>query len=287
MSKQKVRQRRRASRAPHSVSQQQHRLSRRKVLMVICIALLLSITGILAQWRSAQLASNAALVASVPTSTPSPLSLSKEYIYAGGKLIATEEPSNISTLVTAPAALLASTTSTAQINLSWTASNGSVAYYQIERSANLNGPYALLPSQPNTNAFADTGVTVGTAYLYRVRAVDTSGYFSPYSNVDLATAVTFLDDPLASAAPIKAQHLVELRQAVNAVRVTAGLGPASWTDAAPQGARIKALHVQELRTMLDQALAALNLPIQSYTDPNLTNARVKKEHFEQLRQRVK
>jgi hypothetical protein len=217
----------------------------------------------------------------VPTPTPTPLSLSKEHIYAGSKLVATEEPSSISTLVSAPSNLVATTASAAQINLSWTASTGPVDHYEIDKSG------ASQPIITTTNSFTDTSLAPGAAYLYRVRVFDTAGHYSPYSNFDLATAVTFLDDPLSSTTAIKAQHLIELRQAINAVRATAALDEATWTDASPQGGRIKAQHVQEMRTALDQALTALNLPVQAYTDPNLTNVRIKKEHFQQLRDRMK
>lgn len=290
MSKPQARHRRKQQRAQHTQSDlsRPRRLSRRKLMLVIGIGLLLSLTGgLFAQWRAARVTSKLGLPAPVPTPTPSPLSLSKEYIYTGGKLVATEEPSTISMLVTAPTALVASTGSAAQLNLSWTASTGPVAHYQIERSLSINGPYTLLASETTTNSFTDTSVSSGTAYLYHVRAVDTSGSFSQYSNIDLATAVSFIDDPLASNTPIKAQHLLEIRQAVNAVRVAAGLSVATWTDASPQGVRIKAQHVQEMRTALDQALGALSLPIQPYTDSSLTNGRIKKEHFQQLRDRVK
>jgi hypothetical protein len=69
--------------------------SRKKLRAVAFVALLicLSLTGgIYAQWRASRLAAGThPMLAPAPT-TPSPSSPSKEYIYAGGKLIATEEP---------------------------------------------------------------------------------------------------------------------------------------------------------------------------------------------------
>lgn len=259
------------------------RATPRRLAVIIGSLLVLSLVGgMLAQWRAAGVATKSnSLLTPVPTPTPTPLSLSKEYIYAGGKLVATEEPSNLSTLVSAPAALIATTASAAQINLSWTASTGPVDHYEIDKTG------ATSPITVTTNSFTDTSVSAGQAYLYKVRAVDAYGHSSLYSNIDLATAVTFLNDPLSSGTMIKAQHLTELRQAINAVRATAGLSAATWTDASPQGVRIKAIHVQEMRTALDQGLSALGLTVQSYTDPSLTNMRIKKEHFEQLRDRVK
>ena len=293
MSKNNARQRRRARRAQPKTPQP-HGFSQRKLMAIIGIVMLLGLTGaILARWRTAGSGtrSNASLApASVPLPTPTPLGLSKEYIYAGGKLVATEEPGSGANPLSAPGGLVATTISSSQLNLSWTASTGPVDHYQIERRQKIDlQPDLSVSTNGAVNNFNDTGVAPGKAYLYIVRAVDMVGNVSPDSNRELATAVTFTDDPLPTAPMrIKALHLTELRQAIDAVRFAAALGPATWTDSSPGGVRIKALHVQEMRTAIDQALSALSLPVQPYTDPDLTqNARVKKEHFEQLRQRVK
>ena len=70
---------------------------RRKSLLIAGLILCLGLTSmIMAQLRATRMAgrTNAMLASSalLPTPTPSPLTLSKEYIYAGGRLIATEEP---------------------------------------------------------------------------------------------------------------------------------------------------------------------------------------------------
>lgn len=291
MLEQKARQRRRLERAQRN-SPPRRRLNSRKLIAIIGIMLLLSLSGsMLAMWRAARVDTKANTPpASSPVSapSPSPLGLSKEYIYAGGKLVATEEPVNSGGPLSAPASLIATPASASHLNLSWAASTGPVASYQIERRQNINSPYTVLSANPTTNSFNDTSVSPGTAYLYRVRATDGAGNFSPYSNVDLATAVSFTDAPLVSAVTIiKAQHLVELRQSINAVRTLAGLGATAWTDSSLQGIRIKAIHLEEMRTSLDQALTTLNLPVQSYTDSSLTGSRVKQIHIEELRERVK
>ncbi len=102
------------------------------------------------------------------------------------------------------------------------------------------------------------------------------------------TAVVFTDDPLvAGVTRIKAVHLAELRQAVNNVRARAGLGAASFTDAAVPGVVVKAIHILELRTALDAARSILGLPTGGYTDASLTGVRVKAVHFQELRDRAK
>jgi YD repeat-containing protein len=191
---------------------------------------------------------------------------------------------------TSPSGLTAGAISVGQINLAWTAStdNVGVHHYEIERKFN-NGPYVLIAS-PTTTNFSDSTVAAGTAYLYRVRAVDAAGNASGYSNVDLATTVLFTDDPLvAGSTLVKAQHLTELRQAVNAVRATAGLSSAVWTDSTLSGIFIKAVHLQELRSNLNTALTQLGFAAPTYTDPTLTagSILVKKVHIEELRQAVK
>ena len=76
----------------------------------------------------------------------------------------------------------------------------------------------------------------------------------------LATAYGFADDPLitlsddptgATVTRVRALHIEQLRAAVDAVRVLAGLNAAAWNEAAVVGGLIRATHVQELRTRLN------------------------------------
>jgi chitodextrinase len=218
-----------------------------------------------------------------PPSIPAAGNPSKEYIYAGSKLIAVEEPPAL----LPPANLIAATVSGPQVSISWEATPGA-DHYQVERTTNIATAYTVIAGNVAATSFTDTTVTAVTAYLYRVRAVGASGNSSPYSNVDLATAISYTDDPLSAGSTlIKAQHITELRQAVDAVRATAGLSAAVWTDSSLSGVTIKAIHIQELRTNLDQALSALGLTLSSYTDPSLSGLTIKKVHLDELRERVK
>jgi fibronectin type 3 domain-containing protein len=220
---------------------------------------------------------------SPPPVIPAAGNPSKEYIYAGGKLVATEEPQPLA----APAGLIASTFSVSRIDITWTASAGA-DHYVVERAPTVTAGYAAVASSVTDPAFSDTTVASGVTYLYRVRAINSSGASSAPSNVNPATAITFADDPItAGTTHIKAQHLTELRQAVDAVRVAANLGGATWSDSAPTGVLIKAIHIQELRTNLDQALSVLGVPLEPYTDPSLSGTTVKQAHIAEIRQRVK
>ncbi|PYS06369.1 MAG: hypothetical protein DMG17_32475, partial [Acidobacteria bacterium] len=105
-----------------------------------------------------------------------------------------------------------------------------------------------------TASFANSSVSPGITYLYRVRAVDTHNVFSGYSNLDLATTILFTDDPLVSGLTnVRAVQFSEMRQAVNAARKSAGLTAATWTDtnlapALTTGVtRIRKVHLEELR----------------------------------------
>jgi hypothetical protein len=263
---------------------------RTRYLAVAALSLIvtLSLGTVLGPWRNSFGSRKLrALIASpLPApAIPAPGNPSKEYIYAGGKLIATEEPASGGSLAP-PASLVATTSSGSQIDITW-ASVANVHHYEIEKALNLPS-FTPLSSNVTTTSFTDTTVTNGIAYLYRVRAVDAFGNVSPYSNLDVATAIAFTDNPLmADSTVVKAQHVAELRQAVNAVRTTANLPAAIWTDTALSGVTVKAVHVQELRMNLDQALSALGLTVSPYTDSALSGVGIKKVHIDELRQRVK
>lgn len=235
--------------------------------------------------------------------------LAKEYIYAGGRLVATEEPAPQPTPTPTPVgsppsnlvALLATVNGTAAgINVSWSppASGGQVASYVVERKE-AGGEFQPVgqPLPAPAVSFDDVGEE-GAAYLYRVKALFASGGGSEYSNADLVTAVAFTDDPLVGAndpegrpaTRVYARHLRELRRAVSAVHLLAGQGAVNtWTYSDPAGQLIRMEDVADLRQRLDEAFSALRLTPPPYDDPTLTKyvTKVKKEHFQQLRQAVK
>lgn len=273
-------------------SRVKQRTKSRKKLSVLLLVLisLLWVATIGAPWRNATGKKFTAFLASAPPTIPPPNHPSKEYIYAGGKLIATEEPVNL-LAPTNLSALTLSNLPTPQISISWGATSGA-DHYEVERTTNINTAYTPINSNWTTTTYTDTNVTGVTAYLYRVRAVDASGNSSPYSNIDVATAISFTDDSLTSQVTlVKATHITQLRQAVDAVRMVANLAPANWGGSISQfSTTIQATHIDDLRTNLNAALSALGLPSCSYTDNSLAALRasyIKKEHIDQLRQCVK
>jgi hypothetical protein len=190
-----------------------------------------------------------------------------------------------------PLSLTATAVSAGQINAQWAPPAGHIGvhHYDLERSFN-GAPYVRIAQIPGTGTtYTDTAVSAGTTYLYRVLAFDASNNSSGMSNVDPATTLVFTDNPIqVGVTVIKAQHIVELRQAVNAVRASAGLSPATWTDTSLPGIPVKAAHILELRSALDQALVAVGLAALPYSDPILTPgfSPIRRAHIEEIRQRV-
>lgn len=263
----------------------------RSILGVVVIVLALSLAGgLFAQWGSLRMVimPRATAPAAAPQSLPGAGSPSKENVYAGGRLLATNEAAT--TPLGAPGNLVATVASTTQVNLTWNAATGSVDHYQVQRSQSVNGPYTVI-ANPTTTSYSDTTAGSGIAYLYRVAAVDAIGDLSGFSNLALATTILFTDEPLtATVTQVKAQHINELRQAVNAVRQTAALAAATWTNPSlvAQSSVIYAVDVQELRNNLNPALSAIGLTVPSYTDSPLTvgTTTIKAVHIEELRHAV-
>ncbi len=186
-----------------------------------------------------------------------------------------------------PTSLVAAAASATQINLTWSPSPGATAYEILRASA--SGTYTTLTTTASAS-YPDTAVTPGAAYAYKVRAFDSSSRPSPLSAPDAATAMLFTDDPLAAnATMVKAVHLTQLRQAVNALRAAAGLGAATFTDPALTGVSIRTTHITELRNALAPARATLGLPASTFTDPTLVigSTPVKALHVTEIRAGVK
>src|SRR3989454_7867667 len=90
---------------------------------------------------------------------------------------------------TAPSSLTATTVSSSQINLAWTAStdNVGVTGYLVERCQNAGCTSFTQVGTPSGTTFNDTGLSNGTTYRYQVRAKDAANNLSAYSNIAGAT----------------------------------------------------------------------------------------------------
>jgi hypothetical protein len=87
---------------------------------------------------------------------------------------------------------------------------------------------------------------------------------------------------------IKAQHILELRQSVNALRTSLGLSAFAFTDSVLRGVHMKGIHVTELRTALDAARQIQGRSTGGYTDPALSPGAtlIKAVHLQELRNRL-
>ena len=188
----------------------------------------------------------------------------------------------------APPNFSATATSTTQVTLMWSAVGGA-NHYEVARNSGAGFITIAMPTGFPSVVYVDT-VSANTSYVYKVRAVDAASVASAYSNPDVATTVIFTEDPLiVRSTVVKAAHLTELRTAVNAIHLTAGLGPITVTDSSAAGVRIKAVHILELRSALDASRSMLGLTAITYTDSTLPAGTtiVKAVHFQQLRDGVK
>jgi hypothetical protein len=146
-----------------------------------------------------------------------------------------------------------------------------------------------------TNGAGDTSAITVTTPPHAVGAVQidltsTAGSMYSKANAFAYLPTVFTDDTMvAQQTTVKAQHIIELRQAVDAMRAVAGLSAAPWTDPAlAAGNTIKAIHILDLRTFLDDAATRLGYSTSPYTDPGLTSGFViKRIHIEELRQRIR
>src|SRR2546429_130554 len=109
------------------------------------------------------------------------------------------------------------------------------------------------------------------ANVVTVTARDAAGNTATASlTVTLAGILTFTNDPLtAQDTVIRTVHIMELRAAIDGVRVARELATFDWTDPAliPGSTPVKAIHVAELRTALSHAYEAAGLTPPRYSDP--------------------
>jgi hypothetical protein len=87
----------------------------------------------------------------------------------------------------------------AQLTLTWTDNASNESGFRVERRLNPAGSYSEIRTLgPNVTTYADTTVTAGQGYCYRVRAYNSagnSGYYDIYvvAGQHVAVAVTFPD----------------------------------------------------------------------------------------------
>ncbi|HSB12228.1 MAG TPA: hypothetical protein VLM38_22265 [Blastocatellia bacterium] len=233
---------------------------------------------------------------------------SKEYVYAGGRLVATEEPTSGGGCTPPSAPVLTTSIANSKITLNWTIPANTESF-EIDRAPNLSGTFQ--PVAPGlsggTSTWEDLSVTLSgvnpdgssavVTYIYRV--VAHIGQCSTPSNLDWATNVSFFEALTPQQTLIKARHITELRVAVNSVWKAANQTPETiiWSEPSSGGpsglecCSIKKIHIDELRTKLNQAMDAIQPGYSSAHPYNETllqfSTPIRANHLIELQSRVK
>jgi len=97
-----------------------------------------------------------------------------------------------------PSNLVAVAVSTGQISLTWNEMlDEGATRISIERKLGSGGTYAMVAQVTNGLSYVDTGLTAGTEYYYRVRAINVNTW-SPYSNeTNTTTLIAGSDIPFS------------------------------------------------------------------------------------------
>lgn len=170
------------------------------------------------------------------------------------------------------------------VHLSWTEPlNMIVDHYEVKRGSTLANLSTVYPNEHGTTK-DDLGLPSGVnTWVYQVTAVGTSA--TSYSNTGIATTIKFDDDPITPfVTPIRAHHVEQLRQAIDAIRSAAGLTATNWTDGTSLlNVVIKAQHVSQMQGQLDAALAQLSIPSNPYSP---LTAYIKAQNISEVRAHV-
>ncbi|WP_455210292.1 fibronectin type III domain-containing protein [Kaarinaea lacus] len=115
----------------------------------------------------------------------------------------------------APSGLVASATSSSEIDLSWNDNSANETGFKIERSTVQNSGYSQIgTTAANVTTYASTGLNANATYYYRVRAYNASGD-SLYSNI--------ASDTTYAAVPIGPSN-------VSITDITASSARINWSD---------------------------------------------------------
>jgi hypothetical protein len=214
-------------------------------------------------------------------------SSTKAYIYLDGKIVAVESGAEYSGPIPTPQLSYAAIGQANQIEVRWCIGSYVAAHFDIEK---IPGGTIEVDGGQGCISWYDTNLSNGNTYAYRVRAKDYIGNTGSYSARDIATLLTYSNDPLAAGTDlIRSQHFTEMRQAVASVRTCAGLGAPTWTDSNLSGVQVKAIHLTEIRDQLNEALDSLAVPRPSYTDASIVSGVtvVKATHIQEIRNKLK
>jgi len=91
--------------------------------------------------------------------------------------------------ISKPTALTATAAGGGQIDLAWVDNANNETNYEVYRSTDMVSYTLLTTLASDSNSYSDTSLSVGAAYFYKVRAINTTNNkTSNYSNVDFKVA---------------------------------------------------------------------------------------------------
>lgn len=112
----------------------------------------------------------------------------------------------------------------------------------------------------STLTFDDPVASAGAVHVYRVRGVSDDGTPGFETDPTAVLTSTFTDPVVTAGVAIKALHIYELRDALNAYRAALGLGAEAFDDpAVAAGMPIRAVHVIQLREAFNEVRTELGL----------------------------
>ncbi|MEX2235377.1 MAG: fibronectin type III domain-containing protein [Cyclobacteriaceae bacterium] len=113
-------------------------------------------------------------------------------------------------LPASPTQLIATSASSTSINLSWTDGSTNETGFQVERSSTSGSGFSLInTTTASATSFLDTGLTSGTIYYYRIRAINSSGQ-SAYTAEANATTMAVPASPTALIASATSSSSINL-----------------------------------------------------------------------------
>ncbi|HEX8407863.1 MAG TPA: PKD domain-containing protein [Thermoanaerobaculia bacterium] len=176
---------------------------------------------------------------------------------------ATQTQSVAVTVSVDPPTNVAAFASGSTVTVTWSPVSG-VDGYQVERKVSAAAWQVAQVVTGGAQASAtDVPAAPNGVVLYRVLARIGTTYSQP-SNRDVAYAASFTDDPVAVAAPVRAEHVTELRRAINTLREIAEHAAIYSPDALnPNLLRAQPVDDAEFQTLmsnLNTARALASLP---------------------------
>jgi hypothetical protein len=179
------------------------------------------------------------------------------------------DPTPPTVAITTPTTGSTYTTRSSTLTLGGTASDN-IGVTQVTWANSQSGSSG---TATGTTSWTASGIVLRFgANMLTITARDAAGNIATASLTATLMPFTFSDDPLtAQSTLIQAVHVVELRAAIDIVRVARGLAPFAWTDPtlSAGNSSVKVIHLTELRTALNEAYQAAGRTLPTYTDPSV------------------